>query len=317
MKLKDIYRFFVDEGIKTDPRHRDQIKEYFRQQATVYKKEKPEFKKTFDTERLWNPYADTRIVAGDPETEVKRILVGIDIEIGEILLAQEMNRSGRGVDLVIAHHPEGVALAGLDEVMHLQTDELVNLGIERKVAEDLMKKRIEEVGRKLHAANHARTSDAARLMNIPLLTCHTPSDNHVAQFLQQLMDRTKPKTLNDIVKILLKMPEYHDAAKLKAGPMILLGKETDKAGRVLVDMTGGTEGSKDIFGRLSQIGINTLLGMHLSENHYDKIRNEYMNVIIAGHIASDNLGLNLLFDKLQQKADIEIVACSGFRRFAR
>nr|HPN89055.1 NGG1p interacting factor NIF3 [Candidatus Omnitrophota bacterium] len=70
-----------------------------------------------------------------------------------------------------------------------------------------------------------------------------------------------------------------------------------------------------IFARLSQAGIKTLVCMHLSEEHFKKVQTEYLNVIIAGHIASDNLGLNLLLDKIEKKNKLDIIACSGFRRF--
>ena len=51
--------------------------------------------------------------------------------------------------------------------------------------------------------------------------------------------------------------------------------------------------------------------------HYEKIKSEHINVVVAGHMASDNLGMNLLLDKLEQKAKIEIIPCSGFRRIRR
>jgi hypothetical protein len=82
-------------------------------------------------------------------------------------------------------------------------------------------------------------------------------------------------------------------------------------------MTGGTEGSKDVFARLSQLGLQTLLGMHYSQAHFDKIKTEYIHVVNAGHIASDNLGMNLILDRLEKKGTFDIVACSGFRRIKR
>ena len=239
------------------------------------------------------------------------------MEIGEILLAQHLSERGVSIDLVLAHHPEGVALSGLDDVMSLQTDILTNFGLEERIARDLMNKRVEEVGRKLHSTNHTRTVDTARLLKIPLMCCHTPSDNHVVDYLQKLIQKEKPKTLRNVVDLLLTQPEYQDAVLNKAGPKIFVGKPKDKAGRIFVDMTGGTEGSKDIYGRLSQIGIQTQLSMHLSETHFEKIKSEHIHVIVAGHMASDNLGMNLLLDKLEKKAKVEIVACSGFRRFKR
>ena len=40
-------------------------------------------------------------------------------------------------------------------------------------------------------------------------------------------------------------------------------------------------------------------------------------MIIAGHIASDSLGLNLLLDKLQRRQRFDILECSGFKRIKR
>ena len=57
--------------------------------------------------------------------------------------------------------------------------------------------------------------------------------------------------------------------------------------------------------------------MHLSEEHRKEAEKSHINVIIAGHIASDNLGVNLLFDEITRGSDIEIIVCSGFKRVSR
>ncbi len=317
MKLKDIYETFINEGVKADLRSPKQVRQYLLDKKREHQKLNVSSRKFFDNECLKNPYADLRILNGDPSCEVKRVLVGIDIDVGELLLADQLAQRGKGFDLVLAHHPKGIALAGLYDVMSLQTDLLVNLGLKDKVAKGLMDKRIEDVARSLHSSNHSRAVDAAKLLNIPLMCCHTPADNHVAQYLQKLVDAKKPKTLQQIVNLLMKEPEYKYAAAQKAGPEILVGNAKDKAGRVFVDMTGGTEGSKDIFARLSQVGIQTLLGMHYSQAHVQKIKSEHIGVVNAGHIASDNLGMNLILDRLSKKGKFEIVECSGFRRVKR
>ncbi|OGX38895.1 MAG: NGG1p interacting factor NIF3 [Omnitrophica WOR_2 bacterium RIFCSPHIGHO2_02_FULL_52_10] len=317
MKLKHIYECFIREGIWADPRTPQQIRKALQEKRREYRKRKAAARKFFDSEKLKNPYADLRILHGDPQVDVKRMLVGIDIDVGELVMADRMAQKGEGFDLVLAHHPKGIALAGLDDVMRLQTDLLVNLGIKKSIAGDLMGKRIQEVARNLHSVNHARVVDAAKLLDIPLMCCHTPADNHVARYLQKLVDAQKPKTLEQIVRLLMKEPEYRYAAALQAGPQILIGKAKNEAGKVFVDMTGGTEGSKDVFARLSQLGVRTLLGMHYSQEHFRRIKSEHINVVNAGHIASDNLGMNLILDRLTKKADIEIVCCSGFRRFRR
>lgn len=317
MKIRDIYKICVEEGIKADPRTKAQIDKYFSDKRKQWRGLSAQQKKFFDKDVLFNPYADTRVLYGDPDREVKRVLVGIDIGPGEVVMADQLAYRGDEIDLIIAHHPEGLALAGLHDVMHMQTDFLKNIGLKEDVAKRVMQARISEIERRLHSANHTRAVDSARLLDIPMMCCHTPADNHVNTYLQKMVNREKPKTLKQVVTRLMKEPEYVEASRHLAGPEILVGKETSKAGRIHVDMTGGTEGSPTVFGRMSQCGIDTLLGMHYSENHYKNIKAEQINVVNAGHMASDNLGMNLLLDKIQKKAKIDIVECSGFRRFKR
>ena len=63
--------------------------------------------------------------------------------------------------------------------------------------------------------------------------------------------------------------------------------------------------------------MGTIIAMHLSEEHFRKVKAERINVIIAGHIGSDTLGLNLLLDKLSKRQEFDIIECSGFRRIKR
>lgn len=319
LNLGSIYEIFVREGVRADVRSKKQIQLSLRQKKVEFNKLSASARKFFDKECFSNPYADTRILSGNSNHEVKRVLVGIDVEIGELLLADQLSKNGKKIDLVLAHHPEGVALAGLSDVMTLQADIFHGLGIDQSVAKDLMKQRIGEVSRSIHGANHARSVDAAKLLGLPFMCCHTPADNHVVQYLQMLVNKTKPKTLKSVIDLLLKEPEYRDAASNKAGPIILVGDPKKKAGKIFVDMTGGTSGPKDVFARMSQAGVTTMIAMHLSEGHFNKIKKEHINVIIAGHMASDNLGMNLLLDKVerQSKGTVAIVECSGFRRIKR
>jgi hypothetical protein len=55
----------------------------------------------------------------------------------------------------------------------------------------------------------------------------------------------------------------------------------------------------------------------MSEDHRKEAEKSHMNVIVAGHISSDTLGLNLLLDEISKDNSLEIIECSGFRRFSR
>ena len=317
MKFKDVYEFAIKKGIQWDPRSKTDIKKNLAEAKKEYNNLSRLRKKAFDGERLKHPYDDTRMLYGNPSREIKTIMLGIDMETPELLLADRLNEKGANIDLVMAHHPEGTALAGFYHVMGMQADILRKLGISHEISKELLKERMSEVARSVSAANHMRAVDAARLLDMAYMCVHTPADNHVTGFLQRLLDKKKPKTLKNIMDILESIPEYNDAAKKNAGPFIMIGKKKDKAGKISVDMTGGTEGSKRVFPRLSQAGVNTIVGMHFSEQHFKSALKEHINIIIAGHISSDTIGLNLFLDELCKKDDFKIIPCSGFVRIKR
>jgi hypothetical protein len=316
MTLKEFYKKAVAAGIENDPRGRAIVNNELTGNKKSFDELKDKERDFFDRETLTNPYSDTRILNGTGDEELNCILVGIDIEVGEILLADHLKSNNREISLVVAHHPEGRAYANLYNVMKMQSDILHRFGVPINIAENLMEGRIKEVERRLMPINHTRAVDAAKLLNLPFICLHTPADNMVATHLQRLFDDNKPYRLDDIIDLLMEIPEYREAKKQGAGPTIILGSGKRRAGKVYVDMTGGTEGSREIFASLTASGVNTIVAMHLSEEHRKEAEKNHLNVIIAGHIASDNLGLNLLFDSILDKK-IEVLECSGFRRIKR
>lgn len=316
MKIREIYEYVIAKGIEHDPRGSEVVTAQLGKEKKKYEALKEKDKADYDTDRLVNPYSDSRVLYGDPSVEVKRVLAGIDIEVGEVLLADRLNEKGKTVDLIISHHPEGKALAALHDVMHLQEDILAQFGVPINVAEGIMVSRISEVKRGLMPVNHNRAVDAARILDIPLMSAHTVADNQVVWYLQDLMDKEKPDTLDGIVELLKNIYEYKEASKYNAGPCIVVGNKERRAGKILVDMTGGTGGSVDAYAKLSQAGVGTLLVMHIGEKHRKEAEKNHLNVIIAGHMASDSLGMNLLMDGLEEKG-VEVVVCSGFIRHRR
>lgn len=316
MKIKEIYSLAVELGMSHDPRGKEAVETLLARERERYAELKEDEKEGYDLEKLSNPYADTRILYGDPERDVKRVLTGIDMEAAEVLLADRFRDRGKPVDLIIAHHPEGSAMAALYEVMHLQEDVLARFGVPINVAEGIMASRISEVKRGLMPLNHFRAVDTARLLDIPLMCVHTAADNLVADFLQRLFDERKPERLSDVIKVLKELPEYKTAAAQGAGPAIVVGEKDRRAGKIFVDMTGGTSGSQDAYSKLAVAGVGTVVGMHIKEEHRKEAEKNNINVVIAGHMASDSLGMNLFLDRLEQQG-IEIIAASGLIRVVR
>lgn len=317
MTIQEIYNLAIKLGVQNDFRGKKEIDHILERRKKHYEKLSEKEKEVYDPENLTNPFSDTRVLY--PETKsglektIKKVLVGIDMEVGEVMLAKQLG----GFDLVISHHPEGKALAGLDEVMHLQADVLAQYGVPIAVAQSLLRSRIEEVNRGISPSNHNRVVDVARLLNVPFMCVHTPADNMVAQYLKREIEKLNPKYVSDVMEFLLSIPEYREAAKIKAGPKLFSGSADHHCGKIaLTELTGGTEGTPEMYSRLTQAGISTVIGMHLSEKHTEAAKNAHINAIVAGHMSSDSIGMNLFCDNAQ-KAGVEITPIGGFIRVSR
>lgn len=317
MTINQIYQLAVKLGTQADLRGKAKVLKKLKNEKKSFEDLKPEEKREFDQERLTNPFSDTRILCGDGNKKVKRILTGIDIETAEVLLALKLSEQKKLIDLIISHHPQGKALARLDDVMELQTDLLADLGVPINIAEGLLEIRMAEVSRSVAPENHNQSVDAAKVLNIPFMCVHTAADNLVACYVKNLIKKKKPQTVGEIIKLLKTIPEYQKALEIGAGPRIFVGNEKRHCGKItLTEVTGGTSGHKDIYGKLADAGVGTILGMHMTEEHKKEAEKHHINVVIAGHMASDSLGMNLFLDELEKKG-IEIIPCSGLIRVSR
>lgn len=318
MKLERLYKKAVEVGIANDLRGKTGIARILKEEKESFEALKKDEVEYYDKDRLFNPFADTRILYGDSNKDVKKVIIGIDMEVGEILLAHVLNsQNKKNIDLIISHHPEGHALAQLHDVMKLQADLMAASGVNISVAEQLMEKRISEIQRRLIPVNHTRAVDAARVLEMPMMCVHTPSDNCVTNYLKKTFDKKKPYKLKDLMQILKDIPEYKRSAMNQVPPKIVNGSENNKCGKIYVDMTGGTEGTKEILERYATSGISTLVGMYFSEDHLNNAKKANLNVVIAGHVSSDVLGLNLLFDEIEKEEKLEFIGVSGFERIRR
>ena len=316
MKLSEIFKTAIEMGIKNDPRGEDAVRAELQKERRRYEKLSEKEKEFFDLDKLDNPYPDSRIVFGDTELKVKKVVAGIDIETSELLLVDRLNEKGAKIDLLIAHHPIGKGKGSLGDVMSLQCGYMSSVGVLPNVAEGIMAERIKSVSRSVAVNNIFRTVDAARLLNLPLICIHTPADNMVNAYVTDFLAQKNLQTVGEVVEALKEIPEYNLSAKNGVAPKILSGMPDSSIGKIYVDFTGGTEGAEENFTRLSQAGISTVVVMHTSDKHLEVAKKNYMNVVLAGHISSDSIGLNLLLDKLAANG-VETVPFSGLMRVER
>ncbi|GAW28489.1 hypothetical protein [Carboxydocella sp. ULO1] len=243
-----------------------------------------------------------------PGEKITKLAVGIDMETAELLLARELKCDG-----VLSHHPvAGSPKLELHQVMNSQIDRMVAAGVPINKAQKALQKRKEEVERGTHVTNYDRVTSAAKALNMPFLNIHWPADLVTERVVQKHLDEQlngNPKaTCKDVVDALLELPEYQKAA---TRPQIRVGSEQTYAGKVWVAMAGGTSGGPDVFKAYFEAGVGTLIVMHCPEDALKAVREQNIgNVIVAGHMASDSIGINRLCAALEARG-LEIVRLAG------
>ena len=316
MTLQEIYDLALNMAKKADPRGEKSVDLYLLRLKKEYEEMPEKKKKYFDKESLNNPYSDSRILFGNAKLEVKKILAGIDAESSEVLLLDRLNQKGEKFDLLISHHPSGDALASLHEVMDLQVEVFQSYGVPVNVAHALLEERKGEVKRRFSPLNHNQAIDAARLLNVPLLTFHTIWDNLGDNFMKEYFSKKTFHTAGEVLDYVNEIPEFVESTKGKAGPSLVSGLPSSRAGKVVVSFTGGTNPSKELYQEMAKAGVGTLVEMHVSEDSLKELRKLHINVIDTGHMAADSIGANLFLDVLEKKG-VEVIPCSGLIRIKR
>lgn len=244
------------------------------------------------------------IVAGE---NIKKIAFGVDIDTAEIILAKQL-----GFDCVITHHPHSVHKVDLYKVMDNQIDRMVEAGVPINKAQKALAERKEQVDRNMHVTNYEKAATAARMLEMPFIGIHSPADFLVEDFLQEYLDDRlghKPQALvQDVLDCLLELPEYKNTY---AKPKVRVGSEKSYAGKVFVTMAGGTSGGKDVMKAYFEAGIGTLVVMHVPDDVVKAIKEQNIgNVVVAGHMASDSIGINLVIKALEEKG-LRVTRMSG------
>lgn len=234
-----------------------------------------------------------------PGENIKKILMGVDMETPELLLAKEI-----GADCVISHHPKaGRQILDFHKVMERQIDKMVSFGVPVNKAQKALEKKMNTVGLGNHARNYARFETAARLLGISYMNIHMPADIIGERIVQSRLDEAfsgrQKTTLDEVVDELIKIPEYKRSI---SKPAIRVGKGKDYAGRIAVLMAGGTNGGEDVFKAFFDAGVGTIVCMHVPDDVRAAVNEQNIgNIIVAGHMASDSVGLNRIADAIEER----------------
>jgi putative NIF3 family GTP cyclohydrolase 1 type 2 len=114
----------------------------------------------------------------------------------------------------------------------------------------------------------------------------------------------------------MEIPEYQEAQRGKNGPEIVSGSAKSRPGKIAIFFTGGTNPSKEVYEEIAKAGVGTMIDMHVTEDGLKELKKLHVNVINAGHMASDSIGANIFLDELEKKGVSSVVA-GGLLRIRR
>jgi len=234
------------------------------------------------------------------------VLMGVDMDTAELMLAKQL-----GYDCVVSHHPRNTNAEMLD-VLHDHFVKLEALGVPKNKSQKLLADRKDELSYNQHVSNSRRSESAAKLLDMPFICIHTPADMISEATVQKFLDKkfkNKPDTtVQDIVEALEEIDEYKNSERK---PVIRVGSKDSYAGKIYVLMSGYTGPGVKIFKEYFEAGVGTLIMMHIPEKDVKALKEQGIgNVIIAGHMSSDSVGLNKLAEEWAKKG-VETTMMSG------
>jgi putative NIF3 family GTP cyclohydrolase 1 type 2 len=259
-------------------------------------------------------YPDSLIITGDNKKEIKNLYVAIDTDTSEILLVKELINSGLDIDGILSHHPVGKGYYLLSGVIEIQRDNWIKFGVNKAVANKLLARMIyeEEIEAK---DNQTGALNACQKLNIPLMCIHTPIDNIIQNFFEDLFIHKNNLSYGEALEIVNNIPECRQAAANGDKPFIV-NDNNKNIGKFMVDMTGGVDPPDEIFSHLKKAGVDTLIGMHYGIDNIKSIKKNNISALVCGHMACDSIGMNIFCDVLEGNG-IKIISGSGFYRYKR
>lgn len=237
---------------------------------------------------------------------IRRVLFGIDITPAELMLAGQMR-----FDAVIAHHPMGAQVEAW-KVYLRHVDQLVAAGVPEQEAREAVSQRIESLALAAHSANYDHLPSVARLMGMPYMNIHLPADEVGRRRMQEEVDQllaTNPQArVAEVVEALYQLGEFRRAA---TRIQVRVGSSDAPAGRTVVSHGAYSNGGYGVAAAYFRHGVGTVACIHIGGEDVARLRKETRgNLIAAGHVAGDSVGINVLIAELERRG-LEVTRIAG------
>ncbi len=232
-----------------------------------------------------------------PGDDIQRVLFGLDIGTGELLLARQA-----GYDAVIAHHPVGVPHRSW-RVFARHVDLLVGAGVPEEAARAAVAPRLETLRVDGQSRNYEQVPMAAERLGMPFLNVHCPLDEVGRRVMQETVDRllaaNPAAMLGEVAAALAALPA---ARRAETEVMVPLGDPAAPAGRVLVCHGAVTNGGAGVARACYAHGIATVVYIHIAPGDLEMLRADGRGqMVVVGHLVGDALGIEPYIAALRER----------------
>jgi putative NIF3 family GTP cyclohydrolase 1 type 2 len=232
-----------------------------------------------------------------PGGDIKKVLFGLDIGAGELLMAQEM-----GYDAVIAHHPVGTTYQAW-RVFERHVGLLTGAGVPEDAAHAAVAPKLEQLRLGGMVRNYEQVPQAAKLLKMPFLNIHCPLDELGRRVMQRtvnnVLEESPGATLADVVEALAALPA---AQRAQTDVETLLGDPEAPAGKAVVAHGALTNGGYEIARAYFAHGIDTVVYIHIGASDLKRLReHDDGQLIVTGHLMGDAVGIAPYIKALRER----------------
>ncbi|MHA1969420.1 MAG: hypothetical protein ACW964_16680, partial [Candidatus Hodarchaeales archaeon] len=167
-----------------------------------------------------------------------------------------------------------------------------------------------------HARNYDAIPSFARLIKLPFLNIHCPSDELGRRLITDAI-KNQEEQMGDLT---LKGVKNHledtfkEFQKAKTKIEVAKGNMDDLLGNWIFSHGALTNGGYALADCYYKNGVDTVIYIHIAPGELSQIlKLDIGQLMIAGHLVSDSIGINPLLDRLEEQG-VEVTAIGGLIR---
>lgn len=316
MKLRELVGSAVAAARSRDFRGEEELDRILSRRKDEYNSLDPFQRRSFDTERLSNPYDDARIILNS-RRELRKVLVTLELDLASLLYAERLKQGHVPVDLVLGYDGREKAASSRFGAFELKEAALCDAGVDEALARAILSGERREAELAL-AGDAAGLSEAAERLELSAAVLKSPADVMAAWHLERLVEKCDAETAGALVEELDAQPEFKRSARSNARIVLASGSPGAEAGGIFFDVVGAEPLSVEALAALFEASaVRTVCMPPAGREPAEFVSSRGGNLLYLPPSAVRSLGMNVLLDAVDPSGEIDYLPSGGFSRHRR